>query len=126
MGTASDGHHVSVPLLGEVGKFSLCVRNHSVLAASLHGTSFSLGKTFDFCISFLYGYSLCLASLKSFSDFAPNSRIWPGCLSYEVCRSKSRKSSSSCNQVCFLRGLLAPSRKSKQSSDHSLPQFSHL
>lgn len=128
MGTASDGHHegsASVPLLGEAGKFPLCVRCHPVLAAWLHGTCSSQGKTLNFCISFLYGYFfVCLASLKSFSDFAP--RVWPGCLSYGVCRGKSRESRSSCHQVCFLRGLLAPSRVSKQSSDHSLPQFSHL
>lgn len=68
----------SVPLLGEVGKFSLCVRYHPVLAAWLHSTCSSLGKALDFCISFLYSYSLCLASLKSSSDFAPNSGVWPG------------------------------------------------
>lgn len=121
-GHSSDGHHEGICLsaiAGEVDKFSLCVRYYPVL----HGTCSSLGKTLDICISF-FVVIFCLASLKSFSDFAP--RVWPGCVSHGVCRGKSRESSSSCNQVCFLRGLLAPSRISKQSSDHSLPQFFHL
>lgn len=121
-GHSSDGHHEGICLsaiAGEVDKFSLCVRYYPVL----HGTCSSLGKTLDICLSF-FMVIFCLASLKSFSDFAP--RVWPGCVSHGVCRGKSRESSSRCNQVCFLRGLLAPSRISKQSSDHSLPQFFHL
>lgn len=127
MGTASGIMRASAsePLLGEVGKFSLCVRYHPVQAAWLHGTCSSLGKTLNFCISFLRGHSLCVASLKYFSDFAPNSRLWPGCLFYGVCGGNQGKQFKLQSSL-LLRRLLASSRISKQSSDHSLPQFSYL
>jgi len=80
---AIDGHREGTCLSGIAGRgrqdFSLCqlpvVRYHPVLVAWLCGTCSNLGKTLDFCISFLNGCSLCLASLKSLSDFAPNSSL---------------------------------------------------
>lgn len=114
---AIDGHHEGTCLCVIAGRgsqdFSLCqppvVRYHSVLAAWLHGTCSSLGKTLNSAFLF-FMVVLCVwlhwnpfQTLPLTQEFG----LANCCLHSGVCRVEIKQSGSSCNQVCFLGGLLA-------------------